>query len=78
MYMYRTCGSILHVFVFQLFTETPSLQEGVESPILRGEPLMMAANEELGRTTRRTSSMPNLFNTGRLLEPIHRVPLRHK
>ena len=51
------------------------LQEGIESPILRGEPLMANTDEEMARPARRTNSLPNLFRTRLHLEPVMQFPI---
>ena len=50
------------------------LQEGLESPILRGEALMTGSSEPLARPPWRANSLPNLFQGRQLLEPIIASP----
>ena len=52
------------------------VQEGLESPILRGEALMSGTGDEAeGRRPLRANSLPNLFRSGRYLEPILGSPI---
>ena len=73
MYMY------MYVYVHVL-EKVPSVcvcvQEGIESPILRGEPLMPGSEEEMARPLWRANSLPDLCRSRQYLEPMPFVPFR--
>ena len=71
MYLYNTSHSDACIVCVLLCG-----QEGIESPILRGEPLMDYSPEPLGRRPWRASSLPDLFRTRQHLEPIMGSPIQ--